>query len=222
MDMIWRLSEVVSRYLPGFNRKSRGVDPATASPSSEPGLPPPPRELITNRVAYEIPLLQRRVDFDVDTPRACLYRLYEHFVLDQHRALRNDIEAFWWHPDWPVRHIPDPRDRDDDQERLACLACIPKLLCLAFNRRIELGLPRDAPPIFTRDMLAQWRTQERALEQEPDWVAEIPRLATTLAVPHWDKAKRDFVPLPSLEDSRASPQCASKNVLVWKPHVHFA
>lgn len=229
--MVWRLSELLSQWT--SNLKSRKTSQADAprpshdterlsSVPSQPGLPPPPRELITNRVLYEIPLLQRRGDYDTDTPKACLYRTYEHLVPDQHTQLRNQIEAFWWHPDWPVKDIPDPRDEDDHAERLACLACIPKLLCLAFNKRIEMGLPRDAPPIFSRDMLDEWRKQERALEQEPKWVEEIPPFENVLAIPHWDNDKRDFVALESFDDIRVSPQCADKNILIWKTHVHFA
>lgn len=184
------------------------------------GLPPPPRELIANRVIAEVPLLRRRVDRSNDTPIAALYRIYEHLVLDQHIEIRNEIEAFWWQQDWAVRDIPDPQDTDP--ERLACLACIPKLMCLAFNKRIELGLPRSAPPIFTYDQLDEWKAQERIYEQEPDWVARVPPLAEPLAIPHWDNDKRDFVPLESFDDIRASPECATLNVLIWKPHVHFA
>lgn len=143
-------------------------------------------------------------------------------MLNQSIQFRNEIEAFWWHPDWPVRDIHDPRTEDDNPERLACLACIPKLLCLAFNKRIEMGLPRGAPPIFTQDMLEEWRKQERTLEQQPEWVAKIPPLANTLAIPHWDNEKRDFIMLKDFEDDRASPECAGKNVLVWRPHIHFA
>lgn len=191
--MIWRLPKPLSRWMSGLHtqrqslenaeKSSSGAEPLS-SESSEPRLPPPPRDLISHRVVYEIPLLRRRVDFEDDTPTAALYRLYEHFALDQSIQLRNGIEAFWWHPDWPVRDIPDPRIDDDNAERLACLACIPKLLCLAFNKRIEMGLPHDAPPIFTQDMLEEWRKQERNLEQEPEWVAEIPPLVSTLVIPH--------------------------------------
>lgn len=80
---------------------------------------------------------------------------------DQHIELRNEIEAFWWQPDWAVCDIPDPRPKDFETERLACLACLTKLLLLAFDKRIEMGLPRDAPPIFTHDMLDEWRAQDR-------------------------------------------------------------
>ena len=95
-------------------------------------------------------------------------------------------------------------------------------LCLAFNRRIELGLPRDAPPIFTRDMLDEWRAQEREYEKEPAWVDRVPLLATTLAIPHWDNKKRYFVPLESFDSVKASAQFSRKNILIRQPHIHFA
>ncbi|RMD39361.1 hypothetical protein DV735_g5758, partial [Chaetothyriales sp. CBS 134920] len=192
-------------------------------PSASPSLlPPAPRVLLANREVYEIPLLdrsrKRSVNRDTDTPLAALYRIYEHLLLDQHIEIRNEIEAFWYHADWAVRDIPDPCD--SHPERYACLACIPALLCEAFNKRIGLGLPRHAPPIFTFDMLEEWRAQERQYEEEPAWVSEVPRLAATLAIPHWDNNKRDFVCLQSFKG--ASSAFLSKNILIWKPHIHFA
>lgn len=196
--------------------KAAGTAPATTSQR----LPPSPRELLAGRLVYEIPLLNRRVRSEGDTPLAALYRIYEHIVLDQHIEIRNEIEAFWYHAGWAVRDIPDPRD--PDPERYAVLSCIPPLLCLAFNKRIGLGLPRDAPPIFTRSMLEEWQAQERKYEEEPLWVEDVPRLTETLAIPHWDNEKRDFVPLDGFEENKASPEFARKNILIWQPHVHFA
>lgn len=232
--MGWRLPVQLSRWISVLKSKENPPD-AVAPPSEgdesqsdayltpiNPGLSPSPQELISKRVIYEVPLLRRRINRDEDVPLAALYRAYEHLVLDQHIQLRNEIEAFWWHSDWAVCEIPDPRSKDSEPERLACLACITKLLCLAFNKRIEMGLPRDAPPIFTRDMLDEWRAQERRLEKEPVWASEISPLKETLAIPHWDNGKREFVPLASLKDDKASPECASMNVLIWRPHVHFA
>ncbi|OTB04341.1 hypothetical protein M426DRAFT_22962 [Hypoxylon sp. CI-4A] len=160
------------------------------------------------------------VDPETDTPLAALYRIYEHIVLDQHIEIRNEIETFWYHATWAVCDIPDPKD--PDPERYACLACIPALLCLAFNKRIGLGLPRNAPPIFTRDMLNEWRAQERQYEEQPSWVQAVPRLPEVLAIPHWDNGKRDFVPLGGFEQTNASPEFARKNILIWQPHIHFA
>ncbi|KAG5917595.1 hypothetical protein E4U42_007183 [Claviceps africana] len=155
-----------------------------------------------------------------DHPLVALYRVYEHIVLDQWINIRNEFEAFWYHSDWAVSGIPDPRD--PDPERYACVASITALLCLAFNRRIGLGLPRNAPPIFSRDMLDEWRTKEPRYETEPEWALAVPRLDVPLAIPHWDNKQRDFVPLDSFEDRRASAQFSKKNILIWQPHVHFA
>lgn len=227
--MGWRPLEPVARWLqlrrPGRQTRQFGVKGIPEDKSDEAGapaqgLPLPPRELIANRVVAEVPLLRRKVNRSNDSPLAALYRIYEHLVLDQHIEIRNEIEAFWWQQHWAVRGIPDPQD--PHPERLACLACIPKLMSLAFNARIELGLPRTAPPIFTFDQLEAWKKEERKYEQEPDWVARVPPLAETLAIPHWDNEERDFVALESFDDIRASPECATLNVLIWKPHVHFA
>ena len=192
------------------------------SNKGNPSLPPAPRDLLAGRVVYEVPLLNRGqnsgIQPDEDTPLAALYRIYEHLVLDQHIEIRNEIEAFWYHADWAVREIPDPSD--PHPERYACLACIPALLCLAFNKRIGLGLPRDAPAIFTRDMLDSWRTQEQQLEEEPPWTDEVPCLSETLAIPHWDNDQRDFV-IPDSSQS-VSQEFSRKNILLLQPHIHFA
>ncbi|KAG6037442.1 hypothetical protein E4U41_005084 [Claviceps citrina] len=191
---------------------------SSSSSSFDPPLPP--RTLLANRLVCELPLLRRAIPRETDAPLAALHRVYEHLVLDQWIHIRNEIEAFWYHSDWAVSDIPDPRDRDP--ERYACLACIPALLCLAFNKRIGLGLPRDAPPIFTRDQLDEWRTKEPRYETEPEWASRVPRLDAPLAIPHWDNNRRDFVPLESFDDKRASSEFAKKNILIWQPHVHFA
>ena len=184
-------------------------------------LPPQPRELIRGRLEYERPLLGRFVDEDTDTPLATIYRIYEHLVLDQHIEIRNEFETLWFKSDWKVCDIPDPCD--PDPERYAVLACIPALLCLAFNKRLELGLPRHAPGIFTRDQLEEWRSQEREYETEPSWVKSVPALTSTLAIPHWNNDKREFVTLDDFEKDKdkASKEFERKNILIWQPHIHF-
>ena len=182
--------------------------------------PPNPHVLLENRTTYEMKFLNRRIDHERNEPLAALYRIYEHLILDQHLEIRNELEAFWYRHTWAVGDMPDPRD--PDPERYACVSCIPALMCLAFNRRIELGLPRDAPPIFTRDMLDRWRGRERRYEREPSWVLTVPPVTTTLAIPHWDNEQRDFVTLETFDDLRASAEFAKKNVLIWQPHIHFA
>jgi hypothetical protein len=181
--------------------------------------PPGPRDLLQGRLKYEGPLLERRVDTETDTPVKALYRMYEHIMLDQSLEIRNEFEAFWFRSGWKVSEIPDPRD--PDPERYAVVACIPALLCLAFNKRIELGLPRDAPAIFTRDQLEEWRSRGREYEMEPEWTEGVPQLDQRLAIPHWDNDKREFVPLDASETTKASKEFAKKNILIWQPHIHF-
>jgi hypothetical protein len=182
-------------------------------------LPPPPRQLLRGREIYELPILRRRIDREVDTPLAALYRLYEHIILDQNIEMRNELEAFWYQPSWPVCKIPDPKD--PDPERYAVLAVIPSLLVLAFNKRIELGLPRDAPAIFTGDQLDEWRAREREYEKEPDWASSVPPCKELLKIPHWNNDLRDFVSIDGFDDHRASQEFAKKNILIWQPHIHF-
>ena len=93
---------------------------------------------------------------NLDTPLAALYRLYENIMLDQNINMRNELESFWYHNSWAIKEIPDRRDLDP--ERYAVLACITALLVPSFNYRINLGLPRDAPPIITGDLYDEFRT----------------------------------------------------------------
>ena len=158
--------------------------------------------MLRHRTLYEVPLLNRFVDRDLDTPIPAMYRIYEHIMLDQSIELRNELEAFWFKSEWKVSDIPNPED--SDVERYAVLSCIPALLVLAFNKRIELGLPRNAPSIFTHDQLDVWRSQEREYEKEPEWVTGVPKLEETLAIPHWDNDQKSFVVLNNFNDSRAS------------------
>ena len=211
---LWH-KKISNKYHSRFSTLTNGEHPSL----SDTQLPLSPRVLLENRLVCEIPLLERSVNRDQDHPLAALYRIYEHIVLDQHIEIRNELEAFWYHASWGVLDIPDPQD--PDPERYAWLACIPALLCLAFNARIKLGLPRDAPPIFTREMLDEWRAQKPLYEREPEWTAGVKALPTMLAIPHWDNRKRDFVPLPGFDDTRASQEFASKNILIWQPHIHF-
>lgn len=183
-------------------------------------LPPSPRELIDDRLTYEASLTNRKVNKKIDQPLTALYRMYEHFVLDQHIELRNELEAFWYHSEWPVNRIPDPKDTDP--ERYAILACIPKLLVLAFNKKTELGLPRNAPAIFTGHQLEQWRGQPKQYEEVPPWVEFAPRLRRNiLEIPHWDDERRDFVTLDRSQRYKASKECLEQGVVVYEPHIHF-
>jgi len=208
----------LGRFLPWKRSGTSSAKLDTPNTNTD-DLPPPPRELLRGREFYEIPILRRRIDREVDTPLAALYRLYEHIMLDQNIAMRNELEAFWFQPSWLVCEIPDPKD--PDPERYAVLAVIPALLVLAFNRRIELGLPRDAPAIFTRDQLDEWRAREREYEKEPDWASCVPPCKQLLKIPHWNNDLREFVSIDGFDDHRASQEFAKKNILIWQPHIQF-
>jgi hypothetical protein len=140
-------------------------------------------------------------------------------MLDQNIPMRNELEAFWFQPSWKVEDIPDPKDTDPD--RYAVLAVIPALLVSAFNKRIELGLPRDGPPIFTMDQLDEWKMQDRKHEKEPAWTEGVSSCNEILKIPHWDNSVREFVTIDGFEDSRASKEFGKMNILIWQPHIHF-
>jgi hypothetical protein len=207
-----RILSYLKRLLPQKRPPAPAVEP-DASATKTNTLPPPPRELLRGREIYEIPLLRRRIDRETDTPLAALYRLYEHIMLDQNIEMRNELESFWFQPHWPVHAIPDPHD--PDPERYAVLAVIPALLVSAFNKRIDLGLPRDAQPIFTMDQFDEWRAGERERERVPEWTKGVAGCEQVLRIPHWDNEVRDFVTIDGFDDERASREFAEKNVLVW-------
>lgn len=118
-----------------------------------------------------------------NTPLASLYRMYEYIVIGYNIGLRNEIEAFFNHHTWPVSAIPDPKD--PDPQRYAVLAVLPYYLVMAFNRLIEIGLPRDSPFIITPEIEEELKSRERVLEEEPRWVLKVPRLEETLVIPRY-------------------------------------
>ena len=113
-EMRWSFHAILPHKLLGallrtsFKTKSARDEPQSSSKSLN--LPPSPREFRQHREHYEIPILERRVDHDSDTPSAVLYRIYEHTVLDKSIEIRNELETFWFHSSWKVSKIPDPKD----------------------------------------------------------------------------------------------------------------
>lgn len=184
-------------------------------------LPPSPRELIADRLKLEAPLLNRKVNRKKDQPLTALYRMYEHFVLDQHIELRNEFEAFWLRSEWPIDQIPDPKDADP--ERYAVLACLPKLLVLAFNKRIEVGLPRNAPATLTSNQLEKWRRKKKVYEEVPPWLDTAPYLRRKyrLWIPHWDNDRHEFVTLAPAQYHKVSRECLEQGVVVCRPDIQF-
>lgn len=183
--------------------------------------PPPPLEILNHQSQYVI-LLRTRLyllpkDVSKDTPLYALYRLYEYLVVDHVTGYRNQIEYFWKHRDWAVRDIPDPKDQDPS--RYAFLACIPALLVSAFNERIKLGLPRDAPSIMSPEQAEAYRTRPesvKAYEEVPQWTQNVQCLPETLVMRSHD----NFV-MGGFNDPRASDYFKPMNILIWGPHIHF-
>lgn len=73
-------------------------------------------------------------------------------------------------------------------------------------------MPRDAPPIFTRDMLEAWRAQERRYEKEPAWADKVPALTQTLTIPYWDDDRHEFVGSETFEN--ASAEFTKKTIMI--------
>ena len=147
-----------------------------------------------------------------DKPIDSLYRLYESIVEDWTTELRNEIEYFFNRHTWAVASIPDPCD--PSPERYAILSVIPYLLAEAFNRNISLGLPRDAPAIIVD--IDELKQRPKILESVPTWCKNVPPLQQTFSIPNVDGEH-----LLRTDDKRASPEFLTKNILAWKPHIHF-
>jgi hypothetical protein len=145
------------------------------------------------------------------TPTASLYRMYEYLVIGYTTGLRTEIEFFFNQPSWPVSAIPDPED--PDAERYAILAVLPYYLVTAFNRLIERGLPRGSPAIIAPEMEENLKAQKIALEEEPSWVREVPKLQQRLVIPD------EFGEEP--KEETMSARFLEMNIIAGEPHVLF-
>lgn len=145
------------------------------------------------------------------TPTGSLYRMYEYLVTGYIIGLRNEIEFFFNQPSWSVSGIPDPKDADP--ERYAILAVLPHYLVVAFNRLIERGLPRGSPPILDDEIEAELRSRPVVLEEEPSWVAGVPRLEQPLVIPDRSGEEPD--------KKGRSTRFLAMNIIAEEPHVLF-
>lgn len=168
--------------------------------------PPTPEELLARPNVYRERLFKRAYRTPKgqteDTPLLSLYRFYERLILNDNIGLRNEIEYFWY-AKWPVASIPDPQD--PSASRYAVLSAIPALFVESFNQRIDLGLPRKADPIISREELEQYQKEDKIFESVPEWTTRVARLEKTLIIPH----DNDEV-LETFDDERASTQLAAK------------
>ncbi|PCH35137.1 hypothetical protein WOLCODRAFT_133750 [Wolfiporia cocos MD-104 SS10] len=165
------------------------------------------------RVSRAIPWFYRALGMlQHDTPLASLYRLYEFFVIDWTTQLRNELEYFCReHHDWLVSAIPDPAD--PDPVRYAILAALTTLMCEAFNRRVDLGLPRDAPPII--EDFEALKAQPKIYEQPPKWAEDVSPLPEIVYIPDANGQ------ILEEHDSKASKEFKRWNIVVCMPHLHF-
>ena len=154
-----------------------------------------------------------------DTASASFYRMYEFLVVDRGIALREELEYFCvGHPEWTVRDLPQPMDaaRDDESQNLtryAVLAALVHIICDVFNRRIELGLPRDAPAII--EDWEELARRPKVYEEVPRWAREAGPLPEALRIPN---AKGQFVEAGS---AAACVRAKQMNILMHEPDVHF-
>lgn len=89
-------------------------------------------------------------------------------------------------------------------------------MVLAYNKRIELGIPRRADAIMTLEEMDEYQKEERIYESVPEWTYKVKPLEKVLKIPHEDGAT-----LESFDDQRTSLELKEKNILCWQPHIHF-
>ena len=168
-----------------------------------------------------------------DTPSASFYRIYRFFVLHDNINFRNELEYFCCsHPSWSVSSLPDPAaaaapaaadSSPSDPVRYTILAVLTQLMCDSFNRRIELGLPRDAPAII--EDFAELQARPKVYEEPPEWAKRaLLRGNVALAAAPEEKV---FIPnaegrkLDEDDEENVSREFKDVGVIVQMPHIHF-
>lgn len=148
-----------------------------------------------------------------DTATAAFYRLYQFIVLDDDLSYRNELEYFCsTHPEWAVHKLPDPRDTAN-HSRYAALAATTHLMVASFNKRIELGLPRDTPAIILD--FAELARRPKVFERVPAWAEAVEPLENTLYIPERDgRITQD-------DAQEVSPGFKRYNIIMAKRGIHF-
>lgn len=152
-----------------------------------------------------------------DTPLASLYRIYVAILAGRHLVLRDEIEHFWNQHQWRVCDIPEPPAAvAKGREQRAVLATIPYLLVKAFNRLIERGLPRDAPPIIHDELWVELKSRPRLYERPPRWAELVEPLDRPLVIPD----SRGAAPRDG-RDRDVDAEMSRKNILTFTLPVFF-
>jgi len=167
--------------------------------------------------------LQPRTASPRDTPAASFYRIYKFFVLHDNISFRNELEYFCRsHPEWPISSIPEPRTPNannddpsppDEQVRYTILAVLTRLMCDSFNRRIELGLPRDAPAIV--EDFEELQARPKVYDEPPEWARQVPPLPEKVFIPNGEGRGLNE------DDEDVSKEFKDVNIIVQMPHIHF-
>ncbi|KAK7044148.1 hypothetical protein VNI00_007868 [Paramarasmius palmivorus] len=149
-----------------------------------------------------------------DTSIASFYRIYIFFVLDWNIAFRNELEYFCTsHPDWSISSLPDPGAATTDPLQYTILAVLTRLMCDSFNRRAEMGLPRDAPAII--EDFEEVQARPKVYEESPEWAKGVSPLTERVVIPNAEGVEL------SEDDENVSEEFKEMNVIVQMPHIHF-
>lgn len=128
--------------------------------------------------------------------------------MDQVRAYRNALEAFWREKTWAVKDISNPKD--DDPACYAFLVGCTYLLARSFNERVKLGLRRDMPLLLITDEAEELKNIPdylRSYEEVPRWAIEAAPVQDLLFVPIIDGTILD-----GPNDARADIDFLTKNI----------
>ncbi|CAG8429242.1 unnamed protein product [Penicillium salamii] len=104
-----------------------------------------------------------------DTLLRSIYRLYELHVSDNYALVGWETEYFFFHPDWKLADIPDPKN--PDPLRYAVIASITEEIHEALNWRLGLGLRRNKEHVYREDDSDPW--PQFTPEELPQWTAKV-------------------------------------------------
>lgn len=105
-----------------------------------------------------------------DTPLQSMHRLYELHLAGRSPLIGTETEYFFYHEDWKLGDIPDPKD--EDPIRYAFLASFMEELHEAVNWRLSLGLRRNRQKILRQKGSDPW--PPFTPETLPDWTRTVP------------------------------------------------
>jgi hypothetical protein len=88
-------------------------------------------------------------------------------------------------------------------------------MCDSFNRRIGLGLPRDAPAII--EDFEELQARPKVYEEPPEWAKRVlgKALAETVFIPNAEGRTLNK------DDEDVSKEFKDVGVIVQIPHIHF-